>query len=639
MIIHKGNLDKWFFDYFEGNLSSHEILELREYLDANPSAHADFEAWKETYQSSKKKSNRIPVYAGASGLMVEATLFSRINWNIAALIAIILGSLGTISYFSFQNPEISETALATANLNNFNQQSLAESEENVIEAEQLDELSSDDSYYSHEESNTYENSEVFESEETAIINSLANNNSDNTNKTNAGNSNITEKKVVEHEETNNVNSVSVNVSGSNESHLVFQSNGESDLYKENEVALSVNDDEISFVKTKDPILFDHSGINKKSNVSIIEDVMTENEVSVNVKNDKYRFLDFSKVAAKGLSNNKSSGERKLESSENIALITEEQKRGKENDKNYKHRKIKIGDKELSLFNVHDPIFVKSYQLPLQNNYALAGNLGLPRIKFGYRNQYANTFSQQTSYLAAADWYVSKIQAGIGVNYQQHELGEGIGDYQKIGLTYSQKVEIDRVRSFSIAAHYDYSSVNLLGNTSNKLYYLNNGQKVLINNSLPISKTNNNLALSGWYDGQRFYGGFTVNNLLFSKNTISNLLSGKDQTSIDYSMQIGTDYKKMTYSNFVVSPQLIYQKRSKTHEVWLGATVKYYWLVAGASVSSQNTGKVIAGVQNNRFRLLYGYDVNNSSPESGLYNSHELSLRILFGTRKANWSRY
>lgn len=638
MIIHKGNLDKWFFDYFEGNLSSHEILELREYLDANPSAHADFEAWKETYQSSKKKSNRIPVYAGASGLMVEATLLSRINWNIAALIAIILGSLGTISYFSFQNPEVSETALATANLNNFNQQSLAENDENMIEAEQLDELSSDDSYYSHEDNtnNTNVDAEVSEVEENLTVSLLANNSSDNTHVNHSTINN--ERNVVDKREPNGVNSASVGATGSEESNLAQQSE-KSDSYQEHEVIFNDNDDEISFVKTKDPILFDHSGMNKKSDVSTVEEVVIKNEVSVNVKDDKYRFLDFSKVAAKGISNKKSSNGRKLGTSENMALITDEQKKGKENDKNHKHKHIKIAGKELSLYNVHDPIFVKSYQLPLQNNYALAGNLGLPRIKFGYRDQYANTFSQQTTYLAAADWYVSKIQAGIGVNYEQHLLGNGVGDYQKIGFTYAQKVEIDRMRSFSVAAHYDYNSINLSGNTSNNPYYLSNGQKVLLNNATPINKVNNNLALSGWYDGQRFYGGFTVSNLMFSKNTISNLLSGKDHMSINYSMQIGTDYKTMAYSNFVVSPQLIYEKRSKTHEVWAGATVKYYWLVAGASVSSQNTAKVIAGVQNSRFRLLYGYGMNNSSPESGLYNSHELSLRILLGTKKANWSRY
>jgi len=606
MIIHKGNLDKWFFDYFEGNLSSHEILELKDYLASNPSAHADFEAWKETYQTSKEKSKRIPLYAGASGLLVETSLLTRINWNVAALLAIVIGSIGTIGYLSFQSPSFSESALSVIDNEELKAHFGTTTNNEGINANQINEITSDDLthfnlnkqrmvridfnsiYFAR---NNYSNSNVNSTNSNRVVNDFNNSQS----------SRETHPDIVEYLFVNS------------ESHI-------NDF-------LSINK---AKSKSASTIL-----LNSKGELEVDYNLISEDNLNTVFQKDKYNFLDFTKVATRGFDRKKD--KRKVTASDNNALISERSFKGKSDDKVKKVRKNKSIAKELSLYNVHDPIFVKSYQLPMQNNYALAGDLGLPRVKFGVRDQFKNSFSNSITMNVSADWYLERLQAGIGVSAQKTALPNIDGTKESYGITYNQKFEIDRLKSFSLALTYNYNSFSLDSDHLNSTFALNSGQDLNLN----LSKQNvigNDLALSTWYNGERFYGGFSVSNLLLSKNTLANLLTGSNNRSIDYSVQLGTDYKTMAYSNFIVSPQLNYEKHSKTHELWLGSTFKYYWIVAGVSASTQKSAKAIAGIQNSKFRLMYGYDLNNSSPENGLFNSHELSLRILFGTKKANWSR-
>ena len=43
MIVNHNNIQRWIFDYFEGNLSLHEQIELREFIKRNPEYKDDFE--------------------------------------------------------------------------------------------------------------------------------------------------------------------------------------------------------------------------------------------------------------------------------------------------------------------------------------------------------------------------------------------------------------------------------------------------------------------------------------------------------------------------------------------------------------------------------------------------------------------
>ena len=52
-ILNHSTIDSWLFDYFEGNLSPAQEVELRSFLAANPDLEMDMEAWSNSNVTSE----------------------------------------------------------------------------------------------------------------------------------------------------------------------------------------------------------------------------------------------------------------------------------------------------------------------------------------------------------------------------------------------------------------------------------------------------------------------------------------------------------------------------------------------------------------------------------------------------------
>ena len=88
MIVNHNNIQRWIFDYFEGNLSLHEQIELREFIKRNPEYKDDFEDW----ENVRLTEDTVPIYANAEALMVKESMLSRKVWAIAGVLILLLGS-------------------------------------------------------------------------------------------------------------------------------------------------------------------------------------------------------------------------------------------------------------------------------------------------------------------------------------------------------------------------------------------------------------------------------------------------------------------------------------------------------------------------------------------------------------------
>ena len=87
MIVNHNNIQRW-IDYFEGNLSLHEQIELREFIKRNPEYKDDFEDW----ENVRLTEDTVPIYANAEALMVKESMLSRKVWAIAGVLILLLGS-------------------------------------------------------------------------------------------------------------------------------------------------------------------------------------------------------------------------------------------------------------------------------------------------------------------------------------------------------------------------------------------------------------------------------------------------------------------------------------------------------------------------------------------------------------------
>ena len=112
MIVNHNNIERWIFDYFEGDLSLHEQMELKEFIKRNPEYSNDFREWEEARVSDDEI---VSLYPNANALLVaERSVFTSIL-RYASMIAIIIATSFSVYYIT-DSIDFSETN-KQANLN------------------------------------------------------------------------------------------------------------------------------------------------------------------------------------------------------------------------------------------------------------------------------------------------------------------------------------------------------------------------------------------------------------------------------------------------------------------------------------------------------------------------------------------
>ncbi len=647
MIIRGNNLEKWLFDYFEGNLTTHEKVELENFVRKNPAYQEEFDNWQKSYQTSiedRNKSNRVPAYAGATALMVETGIIARINWRYAAAIITLItgGALGYLSVANSDNLPVEELAV-------------------VEEASQDDSslIVSGPSEFTEGETTTNvvlaSDSDVPASD-VSVSNSVSNhvsgtNYSGSANQTSAsvgGNSGNSNGNSIFNQFNASANQTGANQSGANQSNLMaaidpqedIESNFRKDNWEKEIVSLSSR-----------PAYY-------APTVSVEELEVNENYRKDKYGKDNYKFLDFRTVAGKGIKRkikdkpvedplvikNDPNDEGFME----IIQNRDYKKKGKNSGSKVQRKPSKYKLEELGFSNVHDPLFAKVNHEPIFENAALTGGVGLPRLKTSYRLQNTNQDQLFTRATVSYDQYIGALKGGVGVFAASNNFEDGMYKNNTFGMVYAQRFELDKESSFALGVKYTLENRSM---DLSKMQYdtpieLERGrvEQTFADGYTPevTNKTQHNLGLSAWYDGKYIYGGVQVGNLLKTNDFVVNEANPVgERVPVELKAQIGTDFRRTIFSNTVVSPQIMYCKKGDLQEIWGGVTLRHKWLVTGAGVSALNgiSGKGLIGVQKNYWRVMYGYDHSKSALSHSFYGSHELSLRIIIGSNNPNWSRY
>ena len=88
MIVNHSNIQRWMFEYFEGNLSLHEQIELREFVKQNPEYGDDFEEWGKT----RLEEDPAPLFPHASTLLVKERNWLPTMWRGAAVLLVLFST-------------------------------------------------------------------------------------------------------------------------------------------------------------------------------------------------------------------------------------------------------------------------------------------------------------------------------------------------------------------------------------------------------------------------------------------------------------------------------------------------------------------------------------------------------------------
>ena len=684
MIIRDNNIEKWLFDYFEGNLTPHEAIELNNFISKNPAYQNEFDAWQKSYPSkaTKSKRNRVPVYAGASSLLVETSIWARLNWRHAAALIVLITGGSIIGVYNSPSgtllnnkTNLSENNISTStpnsNVNDLNTWIglFDEDSDNQLNRNNDKNENSSNNYYGSESIDS-KNGNLNNSSNTN--NNLSENNiSTSTSKLNANNStnglfnaSSDNKQANKINNNNNIVNSSPNEiagGGVQESNTTANSNPNINA-DEDYLVISNNGDWLiedrNIETTQKHIAFGSNStkLNSKPVIifnSEIDKTINNHQNRKEVDKKRYFYAGFKDLAGRGIGvrNKKSKNDKGLKQEMNErdenSFITENGGGDKhDDDLDKSHKRKKHRKSEIALMNLYDPIFVTTNSHPLKVNAALAGELGVPRIKSSFRLQNNNSKDVLISSATSFDMYIEGLKAGVGVVFSTNNLNEGLYTDNTIEAIYAQKFEISRETSFTAAIKYKgiQNKVNLSKMDFNSSVEIDRGISTTTFTDVPnISTKNfkNDIGLAAWYDGKHIYGGFELDNILNSKTHVYNETGLGNRLPTALSVQVGTDYRKSLYSDIVISPQLNLNIQKGMNELWIGSTVKYRSIVAGLGVGTLNSTsfKGTLGVQNHAIRLMYGFDYSNSSLESGMFASHEVSLRVLLGVKRKNWSRF
>lgn len=612
MIINKYNIEKWMFDYFEGNLTQHEQIEFERFMQNNAQFEEEFNFWKESYQTNVE----VPVYEAPKSLYKE-TFWTTQKVASFVFLGLILLSTGYLMYR--WNDETKLEAVLTQN-------------ENLASLEQDLGLNKSKSAG-------------------VILN---------------GTNEIVEKNSLGQKVDEDLNGTQrkgfsnyykgAKYKQANKKGLVSKRNSTSLLYIKNRVKNSSRiqsqrlEDDYSELKSKgfSTGRSTHSKNARKLNYKMENKRIIDYTYVPRKEHEQYEFLDFNRANRKRKLKSKQNKEKQHERDkmylENIAIISTLFYKDKSKLKQKKRSKMfdKFKNKEIALTNAHDPIFVKNNANPVENNVALTGGLNVTRIKTNISNRWNSSVNSRNKLFLSGDTYIEKLNAGVGITANINEFSKQKFTQSSFGVTYSQRIQLKEESSVSLGVNYKYTLNQynpILVGEAQPIEITQNDMFVLSNSGESNSFNNKHLLSSAlWYDGKFLYGGINLDNLNYLKNKNNNANEFVEYINpFKFAIQLGTDYRRNIYSAWVISPQVNYRYQQNASELWLGGVLKYKRLIAGLGGSFSDAYKVNLGVQGDNLRLIYGFDYSKTKLENQFYGTHEVSLRyILRG--KNNWKK-
>jgi hypothetical protein len=588
MIINPANIEKWCFDYFEGNLTTLEKQEFERFILEHPEFHAEFEAWKEANESEDEK---VPVFGAVDGLLVAAPFYATLAFRLS-LGVVLVALLGYIGFVGLDNVDKEYTAQSNSLNMSWNP------DHHMLSLVRY-------SDYAYGDYDVKTNTTVTHHTNTIYINNGAEGNSETGNEAgtltaeeswefNNGNEHVTQGTKVPVDFVTFYNAKTVN-----ETTFASQSEELMQEYKEDSKSL-----------------YDHLGI----------------------KAGRYQFLNFNNSRVKGLGNNHSAGKNKNGKNNNHATITQSKMKS---NKGGSHKKKKglfsnLKHIELGLTNINDPISLAPNGNIIGVNPALAGQLGVTRLKLNVRNQWWNTDESLFRGSMYFDTYFEKIQAGVAYGTEYDFTENGQQKISKHSFTYAQKFSLSKKSNISVGLTYEmFKGENLSTTHEMNEFYANSP---IVANSLD-NEWKSDLGLSTWYSGKYFFGGINVTNLLGNTFIATHEENTSYINNVNFSVQLGTDYKRSIFANTVVSPMIQYNKVGNHNDLWLGSVVRIKGLVLGGSVATSKSAKATLGLQGNKFRFTVSSDYSKSLLLDEYAFSHEVSVRVLLGNKNNNWSRY
>jgi len=283
-------------------------------------------------------------------------------------------------------------------------------------------------------------------------------------------------------------------------------------------------------------------------------------------------------------------------------------------------------------NAQDPQFTQFYANPIYLNPAFAGSNGCPRFALNYRNQWPSLSGNYVTYSASYDQYFKNINGGIAVIGMHDRQGQGTIATTMLGLVYSYHLKVNRKFTMLFGARAAMFNKFL---DWDKLTFgdMIDPRKGFIYKTGDVPRGGSKYffdASAGFvgYSKNFFFGG-AVHHL---NRPNESMIVGESKLPMRFTGHAGAEIKlgqKSQYNNGTsIMPNIIYQYQNGFQEISIGTYVKYGVFTFGAWYRNRDAFILSLGINTNKFKIGYSYDVTVSKLNNGVSGgSHEVSLGL------------
>ncbi len=280
----------------------------------------------------------------------------------------------------------------------------------------------------------------------------------------------------------------------------------------------------------------------------------------------------------------------------------------------------------------DAIFSQFFASSLYLNPAFAGTSDGSRLIMNYRNHpFPDAHGFSTLY-GSFDKYVPSVSGGLALLATTDNQGALLARSQVAGIySYHVKVLDDLFVNFGLQAGYLRQDIRW-----NRLEFTNPSQEPPGN----TLKHAADFAFGAMVFNEWVYGGVVLHHI--SQPQIS--LFGDERIPLKYTAHLGLlfeppqnrRYQTVAYE-YIVSPNVIYQKQGQQHRVNLGLYGGIKPLIAGVwyrhNIEDPNAVIFLLGFSASSFRIGYSYDHSLSGYSDMFHAAHEVSITLYFMSGK------
>jgi hypothetical protein len=291
-------------------------------------------------------------------------------------------------------------------------------------------------------------------------------------------------------------------------------------------------------------------------------------------------------------------------------------------------------KELTNTNQKERIYAMPEKSNLDLNSSFVGNTSQLKFQSMSTARWISSNEQQkVSQQIALDGYVRKAKSGFGVVANYSNFSNGLIQDWNINLICAPKLAINRYITIEPSMKYTFGKKALdqtkIVNNSVSEFQTNHLETFSINPNLPVGKNlwYRDLGAGMIVNAGPVYFGAQLNNLLrHQDNLYSNDYSSIRRANSELTLVGGTDFNS-TNGNFTFSPYVFHTISDAISNTHLGASIRLKSFILGGTYQTNGSSSALIGLHAERFALFCQTSYVNSSFNQQKSFIHQLTFRI------------